>query len=173
MKKLLIALLVIALLSVSAPAFAKHHTEPYAKVFRGALKVSKTLVAPGQTITASGKGFVPNSNVSVLWDGKYSATVSASPDGSISFSFTVPSGAKLGLHTLSAQGPRAKGGTLILSHMIIVKKTKGKYGSHVYSVEGGSPGGKTSAGGKALWPILLAGLALIASGFGIKALKRE
>ena len=64
---------------------------------------SDTTPDPGQTITVSGTGCAPGSNVNFLFDGQPNGGTTADGTGNFSGSLTVPSDASSGTHTVTAQ----------------------------------------------------------------------
>jgi len=192
MRKITILLLTLVFVLSASFAYAAPHepTEPYAKVFQGALIVKAGAVKAGESITASGSGFKPGESVSVFWNGVFQFAVTADGKGSVSFEFVIPIDAKAGIHTLSAEGPTTKpaGAKLVLSRTIVVKDDKvAVLGVKEKAPEAGEvavlgtkvqPQAKESSmlpmtGGALLWALLIMGLALTLTGFGIKVVKKD
>lgn len=66
-----------------------------------ALSLNPTIGAPGSFVSASGSGFTPGVDVSLLWDGTTDVgggTVAA--DGTVGIGFNVPGGASVGGHSV-------------------------------------------------------------------------
>lgn len=160
---------------------------------QGYLSLSADIVNPNETVTAQGEGFKPNANVVVTFDGGNSKTVRADSNGNVSISFTIPSSADPGIHTLSAQGPAnpSKPGirveaysepTLVLIGNVQIAKTEvldsqvtPKTGVKVLGTKA-SPAAKTElpfTGGGLLWLLLLAGTGLIIASFAVRLLKKN
>lgn len=165
MRKFLVVLVSLMLLSLTMYGVALAQ-EPYGAVFTSTLGVSDSTVVPGQTITCSASGFSPNSKYSVLWDGVVMADPFTDTSGVATFSFTIPSDASAGLHTLSAVGPRAGGGTLIASFTVRVSGAPAAAPpakAEIFPITGGLP----------LWILLIAGLVSVVGGFGLKLRARS
>lgn len=92
--------------------------EPYGRTFRGVLRVSTHICSPGSTVTCTGTRFVPGSVVTVYLDGKPVGSTTADSRGRASFVITAPSGTNRGLHTITMQGNRQRGGTLVLMNKV-------------------------------------------------------
>ncbi len=155
---------------------------------QGALSVKPSIVNSNSTVTGQGGGFSPNADVVVSLDGGSSKTVKANSSGSISFSYAIPSSTKAGIHTLSAQGPTDKNqtpvepyskGTLSLLGTVQVGETA-VLGEQTTPEQNGVVAAASAkrdelpfTGGTILWVLLITGLALTTTGFGVKALKRN
>lgn len=79
-------------------------------------------IAPGDTVTLRGGGFVPGSEVTVTIESEpvQLATTTADERGDIEVTVTVPDGFPLGDHTLKASGESAAGGVLVLAQPVEV-----------------------------------------------------
>lgn len=166
MRKVFVVLVILALLSLATYGVVFAQTLPYGAVTTTTLSVSSTTAAPGQTITCSASGFSPNSKYSILWDGVVMADPFTDASGVVTFSFTIPSNASPGLHTLSAVGPKAGGGTLIASSTIRVTGVTAAVPptrAEIFPFTGGLP----------LWILLIAGLVSVVGGFGLKLRARS
>ncbi len=88
----------------------------------GTLNTSLTSVAPGDSVTVSGDGFLPGTPVQITIESTPTllARVNADARGAIRATVTIPSGLEPGTHTLTATGANPSGGTLVLSRTITV-----------------------------------------------------
>ncbi len=166
MRKVLVVLIGLALLSLAMYGLASAQVLPYGAVTTTTLATSDTTVVPGQTITCSASGFAPNEKYSVLWDGVVIVDPFTDASGVATFSFTIPLDASAGLHTLSAVGPGAGGGTLIASVTIRVTGVTAAVPptrAEIFPITGGLP----------LWILLIAGLVSVVGGFGLKLRARS
>lgn len=171
--KVLAVAVVALMLLVSLSSFAL--AEPYGPTHKGGLSVvlpkagssPSGVVAPSSKVTVSGSGFEPNAKVEIVLDGKVVAEVYADANGSVSYELTLPAEVASGIHTVSAQGPAEAGGTLVLSDNVVVAgKGTTKTGTSEASAF-------PFTGGDALLFALVAGIALVAAGFGMKLIKRS
>jgi len=180
MKKYIVISLALALMFAATTAFAAS---------QGALSVKPGIVGSNSTVAAQGAGFSPNADVVVSLDGSNSKTVKANSSGSISFSYAIPSGTKAGIHTLSAQGPTDSNQQQVESYSTGTLSLLGtvQVGETAFLGEQTTPGQSGNAaasaaekrgelpftGGTILWVLLITGLALTTTGFGVKALKKN
>lgn len=81
------------------------------------LDVSTSEPAPGGSVTISGSGFAPGSEVTITIEStpQTLTTVFADADGSFSATVQIPTDLSLGPHTLQATGVTPDGATLVLS----------------------------------------------------------
>ncbi len=122
-------------------------------------------VLPGTNIVLSGSGFAPNTKYDVLWDGKVVVDPLADSSGNAQYTYSIPSGATAGLHTVGLQGTKQGGGTLYLSaSLTVISNSSGisRTRSSSYPFTGGT----------LLLLLLAAGILLVFAGFGIKLLRR-
>ena len=112
MVKRLIALGVMAVLAMAAPASAQQYPPAV-----NSLTISDTTPCAGQTITIDGRTFAPGSTVTVvLTSGPVTlGSATANAVGVIALQSTIPADTPLGAHTLIATGTAPNGQTLSLS----------------------------------------------------------
>jgi LPXTG-motif cell wall-anchored protein len=117
MVKRLIALGVLAVLAMAAPAAAQQYPPAV-----NSLTISDTTPCVGQTVTIEGRSFAPGGTVTVVLNSDPVTLGSATADaaGVIALQATIPEGTQLGAHTLVATGPAPNGQTLSLSLAIRV-----------------------------------------------------
>jgi LPXTG-motif cell wall-anchored protein len=88
----------------------------------GNLTVDKTAVAPGGSVRVSSDQCIPGSTVSLQVDSASAGTTTAGSAGSFTTSVTLPTSAAAGVHTITAECPRAGGGTRVLSANVDVSR---------------------------------------------------
>ncbi len=143
-------------------------TEPYSGTNTGDLNVglpggkslSSSGVLPGTKVVLSGSGFAPKSKYTVFFDGGLVEDPYADASGNVYYEYTLPLGTSVGTHTLSIQGTAPSGTTLVLSANIKVLSKKSGLSSYPFT------------GGGLLQYLLIAGVALLVAGFGIKLVRR-
>ncbi len=97
MRRTVIALILIA------TSFAFAATASAQSYGTTSVSGSDTTPAPGQTITVSGTGCPPNSQVNFLFDGSPAGGTTSGADGSYSGEVTVPSDASSGTHQITVE----------------------------------------------------------------------
>jgi len=92
--------MMVVVVGLAVPAVAS------AQYGSGALTVSPSTLAAGQSLTASGAGYAASSPVTVTFtsDPVVLANITTTAAGSFSINVTVPTNATAGQHTLSASG---------------------------------------------------------------------
>lgn len=75
-----------------------------------------------KTLTASGDGFAPKSEVSVSFDGASAALGHADERGHASIKFAVPKGAEPGIHSVTMRGVTPDGAPLILTANVTIRQ---------------------------------------------------
>lgn len=128
----------------------------------GSLDVSKEEASPGSKVVLSGSGFAPHAKYDILWDGKVDIDPEADASGNATYTYTIPSNATAGTHTISMSGPAAGGGTLVLSSSITINGSGTTQQSSTFPFTGGG----------LLLVALAAGIVLVGTGFGVKLLRR-
>ncbi|MCL5291567.1 MAG: class E sortase [Actinobacteria bacterium] len=76
-----------------------------------------------RSLTVSGDGFAPHSEVSVAFDGTPVATGRSDPQGRASIKFTVPESAGVGIHTVTMRGVNLDGTPLTLTANVTIRST--------------------------------------------------
>lgn len=132
LKKFILVLIVVMIMFTMLPNLASAHVkgvckprECYAPVFRGKLTI-KGKLCPGSTITVSGTGFRPGTQVNIFFDGSNIGQATVNSRCTATFQYTIPSDTRRGFHTIKMQGERNVGGTLVLSKTIYIKICKPK-----------------------------------------------
>jgi LPXTG-motif cell wall-anchored protein len=112
MVKRLIALGVLAVVAMAAPAAAQQYPPAV-----NSLTVSDTTPCPGQIVTIEGRTFAPGSTATVVLESGPVTLGSATADalGVITLQGTIPVDTPLGSHRLVATGTAPNGQTLSLS----------------------------------------------------------
>ncbi len=76
--------------------------------------------APKRTLTASGHGFAPDSEVAVFFDGSFAARGRADERGRASIEFEVPERAGVGVHSVAMRGVTPDGAPLVLTANVTI-----------------------------------------------------
>ncbi|HEY7069503.1 MAG TPA: hypothetical protein VH479_05295, partial [Acidimicrobiales bacterium] len=153
MVKRLIALGVLAVLAMAAPAAAQQYPPAV-----NSLTVSDTTPSPGQTITIQGQTFAQGATATVVLnsDPVTLGSATASAAGVITLQATIPQDIPLGSHTLVASGPAPNGQTLSLSLAIQVVPAQAGGGT------GTGGGNLPRTGDSTSLPLAKVGLGLLA-----------
>ena len=145
------AVLVALVLALSAPAAG------LAQYGSGALTLSVTSATTGQGFTATGSGYAPSSNVSLVFtsDPVALGTVTANASGAFTASVTVPADATVGQHTVTASGLAPDNSARILTAPITVVAKPAAAGPLVRT-------GSSGVGSLILWGALLIAVGFVA-----------
>jgi hypothetical protein len=154
MKKIALAAFA-ALTLVPAAAMAQQYEEE-----TGTLSVSDTAVSAGGSVTLSGSGFAPSSEVEITIEStpRTLDTVTANASGEIAVTVAIPSDLSAGTHTLKGTGVTPDGATLVLSATV--------------SIAGGGQADLAGTGAR-IGPMAGAGAALLAIGIIVLMLSRR
>lgn len=121
------------------------------------LRLTRSVVAAGDTVGVAGDGFAPGAQVRVAAAGVTLATVAADAGGSFATDVRIPASTAPGLHDVTAAGAGAGGGTQVLSASLTVT------GASRSDTAGLGPS-LPRTGGDGIVPMTLAGAGLLALG---------
>lgn len=132
----LLALVVVAVLGLSAPSGAQYNAHP-------TCRVSPASVAPGGTVTVVAEGFQPGSIVSFSIDRVRSTRApigqaTANAEGTATAQLTIPSELEDGTYTITCSGVDADGAAVAVASDVRVDSSTG--GSGGTDGNGGDPG---------------------------------
>jgi LPXTG-motif cell wall-anchored protein len=139
--------MILAALSVAGTAYAQSYGTPV-------VQSSDPTPEQGQTITVSGSGCPPNSDVELLLDGQPAGSTTSNSDGSYSGSVTIPPDESTGTHSVTANC-----GTEVLAFEIEVQPM-----GSTAAAAGTSGSGLARTGSSSTVPLTTVALGLLAAG---------
>ena len=89
------------------------------------LRLSRSVVAAGESVGVAGDGFAPGAEVKVSAAGKTLGSASANSAGSFATDVVIPASVAPGTHDVTASGAAAGGGTQVLSASLTVTGAAG------------------------------------------------
>jgi LPXTG-motif cell wall-anchored protein len=122
------------------------------------LRLSRSVVAAGESVGIAGDGFAPGAQVRMAAAGRTLATVAADAGGSFSTDVVIPASLAPGTHEVTASGAAAAGGTQVLAASLTVT------GAASRSDTAGLGGALPRTGGDGIVPMTIAGSGLLAVG---------
>lgn len=128
------------------------------------LRLSRSVVAAGESVGVAGEGFAPGGEVRVAAAGVGLANLSAGSGGSFSTNVVIPEALAGGTHSVTASGPAAGGGTQVLSASLTVTGARSG-GAGAAGAQEGDALPRTGAAGITA----LAALGLALTGLGASA----
>jgi LPXTG-motif cell wall-anchored protein len=84
------------------------------------LRLSRSVVAAGESVAVSGDGFAPGARIRVAAAGVTLANLAAGPTGSFTTDVVIPASVDPGTYDVTAAGPSGGGGTQVLSASLTV-----------------------------------------------------
>jgi hypothetical protein len=156
MVKRLVAVAVMALVALAAPAAAQQYPPA-----QNSLTISDTTPTPGQTVDITARTYQGDVTFTMNSEPVVLGTAASDPSGVARLSATIPANAALGTHTLVATGTGADGAPLTLTLSFTVVAGDG--------TAGGAAGALPRTGDDSSLPLARIGLALAAAGGVITA----
>jgi hypothetical protein len=111
-------------------------TDPAAFTIASKLIIAPTSGSPGDTVTLSGTGFLPDASVSIRFDAQALTTVSTDGNGSfVHASITIPVTTR-GQHSITAEDTQSVSATFSISEKLSVTPTSGFVGDTTITING-------------------------------------
>jgi len=137
------------------------------------MRLSRSQVAAGESVTAAGDGFTPRSSVRLALGGRDLRSTTTDSNGSFVQDVTVPASTAPNTYQATATGPEASGGTRVLAATLTVTRAsaatraspaRGATTRGATGTKGAPTGALSRTGSATAVPLTLAALGLIGVG---------